>query len=61
MRDAWQQHLSGRYDWTARLWGGVMFQAWVEQLPAVDLTTTDAGDGAADVDRTKDRMQWRVR
>ena len=30
VREAWQQHLGGRYDWTARLWGVLMFQAWVE-------------------------------
>lgn len=27
---AWRQHLSGRYDWTARLWSVLMFQAWLE-------------------------------
>lgn len=31
IRNAWQQHLSGRYDWTARLWAVLMFQAWLEE------------------------------
>jgi asparagine synthase (glutamine-hydrolysing) len=26
----WEQHLSGRYDWTPRLWSVLMFQAWLE-------------------------------
>jgi asparagine synthase (glutamine-hydrolysing) len=26
----WTQHLSGRYDWTTRLWSVLMFQAWLE-------------------------------
>ena len=29
IREAWRQHLSGRYDWTPRLWGVLMFQAWL--------------------------------
>jgi len=31
VRKLWQQHLSGRYDWTTRLWSILMFQAWLEQ------------------------------
>lgn len=31
IRDSWAQHLSGRFDWTPRLWGVLMFQAWLEQ------------------------------
>lgn len=31
IREVWQQHLSGRYDWTARLWTILMFQAWLEE------------------------------
>ena len=27
---AWQQHLSGRYVWTTKLWTVLMFQAWLE-------------------------------
>ena len=27
----WQQHLSEHYDWSDRLWGILMFQAWLEK------------------------------
>ena len=30
IRQLWQQHLSGRYDWTPRLWSILMFQVWLE-------------------------------
>lgn len=31
VREIWQQHLSGRHDWTVRLWTVLMFQAWLEE------------------------------
>jgi asparagine synthase (glutamine-hydrolysing) len=30
IEQTWRQHLSGRYDWTSRLWNVLMFQAWLE-------------------------------
>ena len=27
----WRQHLSGKYDWTSRLWGILIFQSWLEK------------------------------
>ena len=30
IRQAWQEHLNGRHDWTPRLWCMLMFQAWRE-------------------------------
>jgi len=31
IRAIWMQHLSGRHDWTVRLWTVLMFQAWLEE------------------------------
>lgn len=31
IRKMWDQHVSGRYDWTVRLWAVLMFQAWLEE------------------------------
>lgn len=31
IREIWRQHLSGRHDWTVRLWAVLMFQAWLEE------------------------------
>jgi asparagine synthase (glutamine-hydrolysing) len=30
VRQKWQQHLTGEYDWTYHLWSILMFQAWLE-------------------------------
>jgi asparagine synthase (glutamine-hydrolysing) len=35
IREIWLQHLSGRYDWTARLWTVLMFQSWLENQKRV--------------------------
>ena len=33
--EIWKQHLSGRFDWTVRLWSVLMFQAWLENQKSV--------------------------
>jgi len=30
IRAKWEQHLSGRYDFSYQLWGILMFQIWLE-------------------------------
>lgn len=31
IRIIWNQHLSGRYDWTDRIWSILMFQSWLDR------------------------------
>ena len=31
IQETWAQHLSGRYDWSERLWSVLMFQSWLDR------------------------------
>jgi asparagine synthase (glutamine-hydrolysing) len=31
IQETWVQHLSGRYDWSERLWSVLMFQSWLDR------------------------------
>ncbi len=33
VRKIWHEHLAGQHNWSYRLWGLLMFQAWLEHLP----------------------------
>jgi asparagine synthase (glutamine-hydrolysing) len=35
VRQKWMEHVSGRHNWQAQLWGVLMFQAWLEQHRAL--------------------------
>jgi asparagine synthase (glutamine-hydrolysing) len=35
IREKWQEHLSGKRDWSAGLWHVLMFQAWLDQEKVV--------------------------
>ena len=37
IRAVWASHLAGHGDWGYRLWGVLMFQAWLEMQPAVGM------------------------
>lgn len=43
VRRTWAEHLSGRYDRTARLWTVLMFQAWLDQMFHSSALQTDPG------------------
>jgi asparagine synthase (glutamine-hydrolysing) len=30
----WREHVSGHRDWSSRLWGVLMMQAWLDRTPA---------------------------
>jgi len=32
VKELWEQHLSGRHDWTPRLWAILMFQVWLDDI-----------------------------
>ena len=67
IRQKWMEHVSGRYNWQAQLWGVLMFQAWLEQHRALVSTKVEAeaalhepipgvsyrGTGAESVHRTQ--------
>jgi asparagine synthase (glutamine-hydrolysing) len=44
IRQKWSEHLSGRHNWQAQLWGVLMFQAWLEQHKT--LISAEADDEA---------------
>jgi asparagine synthase (glutamine-hydrolysing) len=41
IRQKWMEHVSGRYNWQAQLWGVLMFQAWLEQQKTLISTKMD--------------------
>jgi asparagine synthase (glutamine-hydrolysing) len=43
VRHAWHEHLSGRFDRTARLWAVLMFQSWLDDLRQSGRQSTNAG------------------
>ena len=34
IRQKWEEHLSGRYDWQHQLWNVLMFQSWLAEQKA---------------------------
>ena len=30
-KEKWEQHKSGKYNWSSQLWSILMFQSWLEQ------------------------------
>ncbi len=41
IRQKWMEHVSGRRNWQAQLWGVLMFQAWLEQHKALISAKTE--------------------
>jgi hypothetical protein len=41
IRQKWSEHVSGRRNWQAQMWGVLMFQAWLEEHKTLVSTKVD--------------------
>jgi len=41
IRQKWSEHVSGRRNWQAQMWGVLMFQAWLEEHKTLISTKAD--------------------